>query len=169
MRTIVLLCVAALLAGCPEEDPKMQPVEDHPPTETSRDASTDPATNDAANADATDPARTPIPIDPVTADQIEIREDQKIAYLLDQIERSGLTFIAGDLEYDAAGMAQLARERLSQQEERAWAAREFVDEIGGRSPDGHDFQVRFPDGRTLSAWDWLNGQLQDLMMQHRPQ
>lgn len=92
-----------------------------------------------------------------------LSEKAKIEALIQRVEKSGLIFIRNGQEYPAAKGADHLRRKWNWAGDRIKTARQFIEYIGaGSSQSGKPYLVKFPDGKTVPARDWLTTALNEL-------
>jgi len=94
-------------------------------------------------------------------------EKRKIDFLLVSIETLDVIFIRNSKEYGAVeAVAHLRMKLKSAQsswfapDQEKWTVKMFIEKIASKSSlTGKPYQIKFPDGRTTLANDWLYLQL----------
>lgn len=82
--------------------------------------------------------------------------DELIAY----IQKSGVRFIRNGMEYSGTEGAQHLRDKLASAGNRVKTTEDFITGIASKSYlSGKPYLVKFPDGRTELAGDWLRAHL----------
>ena len=90
-------------------------------------------------------------------------EKQKIAALLDAIEKSNITFIRNDQEYPASAARQFMEAKIKRAGSQIKTAGDFIGLVATRSTTtGKPYQVRFADGRTTESACWLRARLAEI-------
>ena len=94
-------------------------------------------------------------------------EQSRIERLIRAIEaRKDMTFIRNGAEYDGRDAAKFLRGKLEAMGHEVSTAREFIERIASKSSmSGEPYHVRFADGRTLLASQFLNDELKRLETQ----
>ena len=92
-----------------------------------------------------------------------LSEKQKIAALLDVIEKSQATFIRNDQEYPAPAARQLMEYKLKAAADQIKTAQDFIEQVAARSKTtGRVYLVKSADGRTTESAFWLRARLAEL-------
>lgn len=88
----------------------------------------------------------------------------KIEQLIEAVARlKGATFIRNDTEHSAAEAAEHLRTKWNSARDSVTTARQFIDEIASKSSlSGEPYEIRFTDGKTITADDFLNEQLAEI-------
>lgn len=85
------------------------------------------------------------------------RIDRLIAYVAAQKD---IKFVRNGSAYSAADAAKFLRGKFDKMGEHVNTAQQFIDEIGTRSStSGQPYQIRFADGRSLPAAQFLGDEL----------
>src|SRR4051794_29924012 len=88
--------------------------------------------------------------------QTKVEIDQLIAFVRD----SGVRFIRNGQEYPAAEGADHLRDKLAKAGDRVKTTEDFITGIASKSYiSGKPYLVKFADGRTQPAGDWLRTHL----------
>lgn len=96
-------------------------------------------------------------------------EGEKIAALLDCVERSNVVFIRNGNEYPPKEARKHLQMKLSRAGGRVRTAEDFIKYIASRSYlSGRPYTVRFPDGRTMETGAWLRAMLTGLEKKCKP-
>jgi hypothetical protein len=93
-----------------------------------------------------------------------LSEQAKIEQLIEAVaEFEGATFIRNGTEHTAAEAAEHLRTKWNAARESITTARQFIDEVASKSSlSGEAYQIRFADGKTISAADFFNEKLGSL-------
>jgi hypothetical protein len=92
-----------------------------------------------------------------------LTEKQKIAALLDVVEKSKATFIRNDQEYPPAAARQLMEYKLNKAGEQIKTAQEFIEQLATRSSTtGRIYQIKLADGRITESAFWLRARLVEI-------
>jgi hypothetical protein len=88
-------------------------------------------------------------------------EQAKIEQLIEAVANlEGATFIRNETEHSAAEAAEHLRTKWNAARDQITTARQFIDEIASKSSlSGEPYQIRFGDGTTVTAADFLNQEL----------
>ncbi len=94
-------------------------------------------------------------------------EERKIQYLLQEVARLDGVFIRNGLEYPPAEAAAHLKMKLEKAmdswfapDQSQWTAEMFIDRIASKSSmSGEPYAIKFKDGRTVPAGDWLHERL----------
>jgi len=95
-------------------------------------------------------------------------EQSRIDQLIHYIEtQKDMKFIRNDKEYSCAEAGKFLRGKLEAMGGEVTTAREFIDRIGTKSStSGAPYQVKFADGRSMPAAQFLGDELK--RMEGRP-
>jgi hypothetical protein len=75
--------------------------------------------------------------------------------------QTGLKFVRNGSAYSPADAARFLRGKFDKMGEHVNTAQQFIDEIASRSSTtGQAYQIRFADGRSVSAAQFLGDELQ---------
>jgi hypothetical protein len=100
----------------------------------------------------------------VPARALDAPAKAEIDWLIGRVEKSGARFVRNGTEYAASEAASHFRLKLSRAGKRVKTAEDFIAGLATKSSlSGEVYQMRFADGKTVPAGDWLRGQL----AQHR--
>lgn len=89
-------------------------------------------------------------------------EARKIAYLIEAIDKSDVTFVRNGKEYDSARASEHMEYKIGQANGRIKTARQFIHYIASRSfMSGKPYWVKTPAGKTVKTKNWLLGKLYD--------
>jgi len=84
----------------------------------------------------------------------------EIDELLNYVQKSGARFVRGGTEYSAVEGAEHLRDKLAKAGNRVKTTDDFITGIASTSYlSGKPYLVKFPDGRTQPAGDWLRAHL----------
>jgi len=88
-------------------------------------------------------------------------EEQKIQHLISAVESlNGAVFIRNGSEHTPHEAAEHMRRKLSASSEGIHTAEDFIQQIAtGSSISGEEYQIRFADGRTVPAHEYLREEL----------
>ena len=104
-------------------------------------------------------------LDPAGAGEVARRlsEPERIAALLEAVERSGAKFVREGKEYSGvAGRRHLER-KLRYARQRVKTAEDFIEGIASRSSTtGRPYQVRLPGGDKIESSVWLQQRLAEI-------
>lgn len=91
-----------------------------------------------------------------------LSEDQKIQHLISAVESlSGCTFIRNGSEHTPHEAAEHLRRKLNSAGGNIHTVDDFITQIAASSSlSGEEYQIRFQDGRTLPAHEYLREELQ---------
>ncbi len=91
-------------------------------------------------------------------------EQSRIERLIMAIEaRKDMKFIRNGSEYDGAAAARFLRGKLEAMGQEVTSAREFIERIASRSSmSGEPYRVKFADGKTMLASEFLSEELKRL-------
>jgi hypothetical protein len=91
----------------------------------------------------------------------ELSEQAKIEQLIEAVAKlDGATFIRNGTEYPAREAAEHLRTKWNASRDSVATASQFVDEVASKSSlSGEPYQIRFADGKTTSAAEYLNQRL----------
>lgn len=90
-------------------------------------------------------------------------ELERIAALLDAVERSGVKFIREGKEYSAKDARKHLERKLRYAGDRVKTAEEFIDGIATRSSTtGRPYLVRLPAGEKVESAVWFRQRLTEL-------
>ncbi len=94
-------------------------------------------------------------------------EQTRIEKLIHFVEtRKGIKFIRNGTEYDCADAAQFLRGKLESMGHEVTTAREFIERIASKSSmSGQPYHVKFADGKTMLASQFLSEELRRLEAQ----
>ena len=99
-------------------------------------------------------------LDPQTKAEI----DELISY----VGTSGVRFIRNGTEYSAAEGAQHLRDKLAKAGDRVKTTEDFITEVASTSYiSGKPYLVKFADGHTQPAGDWLRAHLAEVRKNKR--
>lgn len=89
------------------------------------------------------------------------QEQTRIERLIRMIElRKDMKFIRNGSEYDCADAAKFLRGKLESMGKEVTTAREFIERIASRSSmSGEPYHVKFADGKTMLASQFLTEEL----------
>lgn len=89
------------------------------------------------------------------------QEQARIDALIRYVERhEGMTFIRNGKVYSCVEAAEFLRRKLDAMGAEVGTARQFIERIGTKSnTSGKPYQVRFNDGKTLPAAQFLGDEL----------
>ena len=91
--------------------------------------------------------------------------DELIAF----VRNSGSRFIRNGTEYSAAEGADHLRDKLNRAGDRVKTTEDFIDGVASKSSvSGKPYLVKFADGRTQPAGDWLRKHLTELRKKKQP-
>lgn len=101
------------------------------------------------------------------------REEERIAYLLDQIGRiEGVVIRNGTIHPPAEAVEhlrmklKLARNSWFSPPREEWTAEMFIDRLASRSSmSGKPYRIRFSDDREIDSGPWLHDRLRDIEKQ----
>jgi hypothetical protein len=90
-----------------------------------------------------------------------LSEQGKIEQLIEAVAKlDGATFIRNDTEHSAAEAAEHLRTKWEAARDQITTARQFIDEIASKSSlTGEPYQIRFADGKTVTASEFFNQRL----------
>jgi hypothetical protein len=92
-----------------------------------------------------------------------LREQERIAALLDAVGRSGARFIREGKEYSAADGRKHLERKLRYAGDRIKTAEDFIEGIASRSSTtGRPYRVRFPSGEDMETEAWLRQKLAEI-------
>lgn len=98
---------------------------------------------------------------PIAAAKRPRAEQEKIDWLLSEVERSGAVFLRNGAEYPAAKAASHLRTKLYFAGKRVQTAREFILGVCSRSEEtGKPYEIRLKDGARRLVGDWLTERLE---------
>jgi hypothetical protein len=87
-------------------------------------------------------------------------EQEKIDWLLSEIERSDATFLRNGVEYDGRNAASHLKTKLFWAGKRVQTARDFILGVCSHSEaSGKPYEVRFKDGTQRPLEKWLSERL----------
>ena len=94
----------------------------------------------------------------------EAHEQTRIERLIHAVElRKDMKFIRNGTEYDCSDAAKFLRGKLDSMGREVTTAREFIERIASRSSmSGEPYHVKFADGRTMLASQFLTDELKRL-------
>ena len=92
------------------------------------------------------------------------REQTRIEKLIAFVEhQKGATFIRNGSEYSCADAAKFLRGKLESMGGEVTSARDFIERIASKSSmSGQPYQVKFADGKTVLAAQFLSDELKRL-------
>jgi Family of unknown function (DUF5329) len=95
------------------------------------------------------------------------QEQSRIERLIRAVEaRKDMTFIRNGSEYDCADAAKFLRGKLEAMGQQVSTAREFIERIASKSSmSGEPYHVKFADGKTMLASQFLTEELKRLEAQ----
>lgn len=95
------------------------------------------------------------------------QEQSRIDRLIHAVEsRKDMTFIRNGSEYDAADAARFLRGKLEAMGREITTAREFIERIASKSSmSGEPYHVKFADGKTMLASQFLGEELKRIERQ----
>lgn len=97
-----------------------------------------------------------------------ITEKQKIAKLLDVVERSGVTFIRNGSEHSAKQARQHLELKLRRAGSRIRTARHFIRYLATKSSwTGRLYYIRLKNGTKIPAGKWLLARLVEIERSHK--
>jgi len=83
-------------------------------------------------------------------------EKEKITYLLDELEKSKLTFIRNGDEYSSKEAREHMQKKLNYAGNRITTADQFITYIATKSSlSGKFYYVKYPDGKKIESAIWL--------------
>jgi len=93
-----------------------------------------------------------------------LSEDEKIQQLISKVESlTGAAFIRNGSEHTPREAADHLRRKLNGANGRIRTAEDFIQQIAtGSSISGEEYQIRFTDGRSVPAHEYLRDELQRL-------
>lgn len=93
-----------------------------------------------------------------------LTEQQKIDRLIAAVESlEGATFVRNTMKHTPREAADHLREKRRLAEGQLKTAVQFIDQIGSKSMlTGDEYEIRFSDGRVISAGEFLRNELQKL-------
>ena len=90
----------------------------------------------------------------------EKHADQAIAYLLEEVQHSTLTFVRNGKAYDGKAAADHMRQKAAYFQKRIHSPEDFIKYAGSKSElSGKPYEVQFPDGNRIRCDAWLMGLL----------
>ena len=91
-------------------------------------------------------------------------EQSRIERLIKAVEvRKDMTFIRNGTEYDSADAAKFLRGKLDAMGKEVSSVRDFIERIASRSSmSGEPYRVKFADGRSMPASQFLSEELKRL-------
>ena len=91
-------------------------------------------------------------------------EQSRIDKLIRFVEaQKGMKFVRNGTEYDCSEAAKFLRGKLESMGKEITTAREFVERIASKSSmSGHPYHVKFADGKTMPASQFLGDELKRL-------
>jgi len=98
------------------------------------------------------------------------QEQSRIDRLIQLVEsRKDMKFVRNGTEYDAADAAKFLRGKLEAMGREVTTAREFIERIASKSSmSGKPYHVKFADGRTMLASQFLGEELKRLERESQP-
>lgn len=94
------------------------------------------------------------------ADAIEQSEVVRIQALLDEVKKSGVSFVRNGDTYTSERAAEHLKTKWGKGARYVHTAEDFIDNIASRSSaTGKPYLVILPDGKRLEAAVWLRGLL----------
>jgi len=95
-------------------------------------------------------------------------EKQKIHFLLEEIEASDLIFVRNGVEYNGRAAAKHFRFKLKCAGPIITTVDRFIIYIGSKSTlTRRNYLVKYPDGKTVEARNWLREKLKEMETHHR--
>ena len=92
-----------------------------------------------------------------------LAEPERIAALLDAVERSGAIFVREGAEYSGVEGRRHLERKLRHAGDRVKTAEDFIENIASRSSlTGRPYLVRLPTGEEMEAGVWLHRKLAEI-------
>ena len=97
------------------------------------------------------------------------QEERKIAYLLSEIKRLDAVFVRNDSDHSPEEAVSHLRMKLKSAQnswfapaKEKWTAELFIEKIASKSSiSGEPYLIKFKNGRTVAAGEWLKDRLND--------
>lgn len=86
----------------------------------------------------------------------KLSEKEKIQFLLDEIEKSGVIFVRNDEKHNSKEARSHMERKLGHAGNKIKTAEQFIDYLGTKSSmSGKVYYVIFPDGSKMESAKWL--------------